>query len=830
MEFFKGIMLQSITRTLGFWFSILMVGVILAGLFVLPVFMYFSKDLPDYNQLAEYDPPTISRVYSGDGELMVELAKERRIFRKIEEIPQLVVDAFLAAEDQNYYDHPGIDVTSILRAAFQNASNVGSDKNPVGGSTITQQVVKNFLLTNERSFSRKIKEAILAYRINKVYTKDRILELYLNQIYLGNGSYGVTSAALNYFNKDLDDVTLEEAALLAALPKAPSLLDPTRNPEKARMRRDWVLERMFEENFIKQTQAKKAKATPIKLTPRYEHSILDSGYYTESVRLMLIDMYGEDKVYQEGISAHTNLDKNLQKYADEALRTGLIDYDRRHGFKGAVTNLKFKGDEWKKAIKDFEPEPASSTAGWKSAIVISVAPEQAQIGLKDGSKSYIPLSKLTWARKRLDKQYVGKKIESAKDVLKQGDVIYVSADPEGKGNSLEQIPDANGALVAIQPKTGKVLAMAGGFSFKESKYNRAIQAVRQPGSTFKPFVYLAALEKGFSPNSIVKDEPISISQGPGMPAWTPKNFEGKFLGEITLRQALEKSRNLATVHLLTAVGLDRVREVSTRLKIYDNPPKIYSMALGSHESTLMQMTAAYASFASGGMKIEPKLIDRVQDRKGRMIFGTEMRQCNGCSSETENANLKTYEIPNLKYTTSYVIEPAVNYQMVSILQGVVERGTAVRAKQIGKVLAGKTGTSNDSNDTWFIGFSPDLVCGIYIGYDQPKSLGSKESGATLPLPIFVKFMTNAIADMPNREFEVPAGIEFVKIDHKTGKTPGVFTSEKTIVSEPMRQSDMEIFKTLSSDGQPTDEQQNPELGNVEPSNPVDSQPAVSGVY
>ncbi len=820
-------MLQSITRTIGFWFSILMVGIILAGLFVLPVFLYFSKDLPDYNQLAEYDPPTISRIYSSDGELMAELAKERRIFRKIEEIPQLVVDAFLAAEDQNYYNHPGIDMMSIIRAGFQNASNIGSDKNPVGGSTITQQVVKNFLLTNERSFSRKIKEAILAYRINKVYSKDRILELYLNQIYLGNGSYGVTSAALNYFNKDLDDVTLEEAALLAALPKAPSLLDPTRNPQKAKARRDWVLDRMYEENFIKQTQAKKAKTLPISLTPRYEHSILDNGYYTESVRLQLIEMYGEDRVYQDGISAHTNLDKNLQKFADEALRSGLIEYDRRHGYKGAATNLKFKGDEWKALIKSFEAEPASTVGGWKPAIVLAVANDQASIGLKDGNKSFIPLAKLTWARKRLDKGYVGKKVESAKDVLKQGDVIYVSADAEGKGHNLEQVPDANGALVAIQPKTGKVVALAGGYSFKESKYNRAIQAVRQPGSTFKPFVYLAALEKGFSPNSILKDEPISISQGPGMPAWTPKNFEGKFLGDITLRKALEKSRNLATVHLLTLVGLDRVREVSTRLKIYNNPPKIYSMALGAHESTLLQMTAAYASFASNGLRVEPKLIDRVQDRKGRMIFGTDLRKCDFCQPEGDNTTLRTHEIPSLKFTSQQVIDPAINYQMVSILEGVVQRGTAGRARQIGKALAGKTGTSNDSNDTWFIGFSPDLVCGIYIGYDQPKSLGAKESGSTVALPIFVSFMKNALAELPNRDFEVPAGIEFVKIDDTTGNTPGVFTNQKNIVNEPMRQSDIEIFKSLTPETQ-VEDGSNPELGAI-PQTDQD-QPAVGGVY
>lgn len=781
-------MLNELLKKLGFWCSVFTGGVVLAGLFVLPIFLYYSKDLPDYNQLEAYDPPTISRIYSSELDLMAELANERRIFRKIEEIPQVVIDAFLAAEDKNYYEHPGIDIFSIIRAAMQNIANLATDSNPVGGSTITQQVVKNFLLTNERSLSRKIKEAILAYRINKVYSKERILELYLNQIYLGNGGYGVTSAALNYFNKDLDDVTLEEAALLAAMPKAPSSLDPTRHIDKAKSRRDWVIERMLEENFIRSAQAKKAKETPIKLVNRFEKSILDNGYFTESVRLEMIDLYGEENAYTQGYHVYTNLNKDLQKYADDALRQGLIEYDRRHGYKGPIASVEFKNDEWKRVIKEFDIDPAAKSVGWTSAIVLASGVD-AVIGFRDGNKGKIPVTQLAWARQRVGKEgYVGKKIEGAQDALKKGDVIYVSCGDNQDNCSLQQIPEVNGAIVIMQPKTGKVLAMSGGFSFKESKYNRAIQAMRQPGSTFKPFVYLAALEKGYSSTSILKDESITISQGPGMPDWTPKNFEGKFLGDITLRTALEKSRNLATVYLITEIGVNSVREVATRMHVYNNPPKIYSMALGAYESTLMRMTSAFSSFASNGLEVHPKLIDKILDRKGRTIYTSDMIECPHCIA-AEDAVLQTNEVPAHSYPANYLIDPKINYQMVSLLEGVVQRGTGQRAKAIGKTLAGKTGTTNDSNDTWFIGFSPDIVCGVYIGYDNPQSLGGKESGATVALPVFIKFMEQAIKTMPDKPFEVPSGLEFVKVDVNTGKSPNVFSSSQNIVTEPMRPED-----------------------------------------
>jgi penicillin-binding protein 1A len=775
------VILQAIYRVIAWWSVALICGLILAVALVLPLFLYFSRDLPDYHQLMEYDPPTITRIYTQDGRLMAELAKERRIFRSIDEIPEVVVKAFIAAEDQNYYTHPGIDISSIARAAVQNILNIGSDRKPVGGSTITQQVVKNFLLTNERSIGRKVREAILAYRINKVYSKSRILELYLNQIYLGNGAYGVTSAALAYFNKDLKYVTLEEAALLAALPKAPSNLDPTRHVDRVKPRRNWVIDRMLEEGFIAKEKAEIAKQKPIKLDSRFEASVLDNGYYTESTRLELIERYGYDSVYQNGLSVYTNINTELQKYADEALRAGLIEYDRKHGFAGPLKNLGSDLTNWQASLKQVAvPEAIGS---WQMAVVLEVGAEKAKLGLRNGSIGKIELDSMRWARKRLKRGYVGKNIGAVSEVLSVGDVVLVSSvEQERDVYSLEQIPQVNGALVAMQPHTGKVLAMVGGYSFKESKYNRAIQALRQPGSAFKSFVYLTALEKGYAPTAIVRDEPISISQGPGKPAWTPKNFEGRvFLGRITMRKALEKSRNLATVHIVTRVGAHAVGEVAMRLGVYDKiPPAYYSMALGANETTLMKLTAAYATFASGGALIEAKLLDRVQDRKGNLIYTSDVRKCDGCVMQGDEGIM---EDPTLRATRNYVLDGRTNYQLLSMLQGAVERGTAGRAKAIGKVVAGKTGTSNDANDTWFIGFSPDLVVGVFVGHDAPQSLGDKEQGASVALPIFVRFMSKALAKMPNKEFEVPEGIEFVDVDYDTGR-PATFARRK--VSEPVK--------------------------------------------
>ena len=781
-------MFDKIFRAIAFWMSAVVCLIILGGLFVLPVFLYFSNDLPDYHQLVEYDPPTISRLYSSEGDLIAELAIERRIFKSIDEIPTLVKNAFIAAEDQNYYDHAGIDIYSITRAAIQNILNIGTDKHPVGGSTITQQVVKNFLLTNEKSITRKIKEAILAYRINKVYTKDRILELYLNQIYLGNGAYGVTSAAMNYFSKDLKDLTIEESALLAAMPKAPSSLDPTKHKDRTKIRRDWVIDRMLEESFISPEQSVSAKNSEIKLTTKYDNTFLDNGYYTESVRLELINKYGADYVYKEGITAHTYVNKKIQKLADDALRQGLIDYDRKHGYRGSLTNIKIKGEDWLASLNSYAKPPVAGN--WKLAIVLKSTHDAATFGLENGTTGTIGLTKLAWARKQLEGQYLGKKVEAVSEVLNPGDVILVSHD-EKEGYALEQIPEVNGAIVVMQPKTGKILALSGGYSFKDSKYNRAIQALRQPGSAFKPFVYLAALEQGYSPTTLVRDEPISISQGPGLPAWTPKNYDKNFLGSITLRAALEKSRNLATVRLLTTVGLDPVIDVATRLNIYKNPPRIYSMALGAYETTLLDLTNAFAMVASNGAKVTPKLISHIFDRKGNLIFNADDRICSTCQSNPEaHFTPSAEEYPVLEYQESQLIDPATNYQLVSMLEGVVQRGTGIRAKQLKRHLAGKTGTSNDSKDAWFIGFSPDIVCGVFVGFDAPKSLGNKEQGSSVALPIFINFMKQALADLDNKDFEVPKGINFIEVDISTGQKAGVFAG-KNMVLEPVKPGELE---------------------------------------
>lgn len=789
-------MLEKLLKTIAFWISAIVFIIVLSGLFILPIFIYFSKDLPDYHQLTEYDPPTISRIYSSQGDLMSELAIERRIFKSIDEIPALVKNAFIAAEDQNYYDHPGIDIYSISRAAIQNIMNAATHKNPVGGSTITQQVVKNFLLTNERTISRKIKEAILAYRINKIYSKNRILELYLNQIYLGNGAYGVTSAAMNYFSKDLKDLTIEEAATLAALPKAPSTLDPSRHKNRAKARRNWVIERMKDEGYITTEEAKKATVKEIVLTTKYVSAILDNGYYNESVRLELINKYGSDYVYKEGITAHTYIDKKLQKLADDALRQGLINYDRRHGFRGPLSNVKFKADEWKKILKGYE-KPVNAGA-WDLAIVLRTSNESAGIGLADGNKAVINLGQLSWARKNLPNQYVGAKVTSVEVVLKVGDVILVALNAAGE-YALEQIPNVNGALVVMQPKTGKVLALSGGFSFKDSKYNRATQALRQPGSAFKPLVYLAALEKGYSTTSIVHDEPISISQGPGLPAWTPRNYEHTYMGPITLRKALEKSRNLATVRLLLNIGLTPVINVATRLNVYKNPPRHYAMALGSHETTLLNLTNAFTTFASSGLKIQPKLISHIFDRKGNLIFNADGMECNNCSSNAGNyAKLDPEQLPLLSYKGIYDVDPIINYKMLSMLEGVIERGTGQRAKQLGRHLAGKTGTSNESKDTWFIGFSPDLVCGVFVGFDAPKSLGEKEQGASVALPIFIDFMKGALVDIDNNGFEAPAGLKFIGVDINTGQKAEIFGGN-SVVMEPVNEEEAE--KMLNNEEQ-----------------------------
>lgn len=786
-------MFNNIFKPFALWCYAIVFFSVLSGLFVLPIFILFSEDLPDYKELQNYNPPTITRIYTYEGDKIAELSKERRVYVDISEIPDTLIKAFLAAEDQNYYSHPGVDIISIARAAIQNIANKGTNKNPVGGSTITQQVVKNFLLTNERTLSRKIKEAILAYRIDKVFTKDKILELYLNQIYLGNGSYGVKSAAIDYFNKSLHNLTIEEAALLAALPKAPSHLDPFKYPKRAKDRRNWVIDRMASEGFITKNEAQDAISNDITLRVKAANNEYKQTYYSEAVRLEVIEQFGKDFLYEKGLTIHTNLVPSLQKIADNALQKGLLTYDKRHGYKGPITNIKFQKSEWKEILKKIKPFTAIES--WEYAICLSVDDKQAKIGLSNSKTGAINLKDSLWARKRLRDNFIGEKVSSMKNILKRGDLILVS---KKKKNiyKLQQIPDANGALVVMQPYTGKVLALSGGFSFDLSNYNRAIQANRQPGSTFKPFVYLSALEKGYSPLSVVKDEPLTISQGEGKPDWTPKNYSGNFMGPITMRTALVKSRNLATIRVLMAAGVDKVAETSERFGIYNNPPKLLSMALGAHETTLLKMVAGYTIIASDGLKITPSLINRINDANGKLIYSTDRRKCIGCFPETPDQHLSSFAVPSLEINSQRIVNPQTNYQLLSMLTGVVENGTGRRAKVVGKTLAGKTGTSNKSNDTWFIGFSPDLVAGVYIGYDAPQTLGHYENGAVTALPIFADFMKAALKEVEDKNFPIPDGVEIIEIDKDTGQPVNMFTNSANKIKEALKSQEIENYKEI----------------------------------
>ncbi len=796
---------------------------ILAGLFVLGliggslVFLSLTEDLPDYEQLAEYDPPTITRLYTSRGNVVAEYANERRIFTPFEEIPKLVINSFLAAEDKNFFQHQGIDPISIIRASAYNlVSLINDGKRATGGSTITQQVVKGFLLTSERTLSRKVKEAVLAYRINKAYSKERILELYLNQIFLGNNSFGIAAAAHNYFNKELNELDIAEVAMLAALPKAPSNLNPFKHYEKAKARRDWVIERMTEEDFISTDEAKKNIAKPINLQkPNNVLSIGDS-FYSESVRKQLLDELGEKALYTKGLVVNINLDENLQKLADQSFRRGLIAYDRNHGWRGALANIDIKKSEWRKEFREFAKP--SDPMGYDLAVVIKVKTKEAEIEFLNGHIGYIPFEKLSWARKSLNNQQLGPPIKTISEVLKEGDVILVSHYKSDKYYSLEQIPSVNGAMVVMQPYTGKVLALVGGYDFNSSYFNRAIQAKRQPGSTFKTFVYLSALESGFSSDDILLDAPISIKQGPGMPLWTPKNYKNNFAGEVTLAEAFTKSLNIPTIRLLMDLGIDKVFQLAKRLGIYNGKPKYanYAMALGAFETTLFDITNAYNIIASGGYVTTPKLIESIYDRRGNLIKYDDSIVCQGCNNWARNINEEVEVLPKVSYLRERAIKHNHNNKMISLLQEVVDHGTATRAKVIGKNIAGKTGTTNDTFDAWFIGFSTDFTVGVYVGFDTPRSLGAKENGSRVALPIFIDFMEKATKKLDNNELaRVPESISITAINDKTDDYEHSFSS-KPKIEEVADNSKQELEDILSNiDLLETDEDNNT---NITPKN------------
>jgi len=755
---------------ISFLLSVIFIGGTVAAIGGWVAYLHYSEGLPDYYQLASYDPPVVSRVYAGDGRLLAEYAVENRVFVPITAIPKRVINAFLSAEDKTFYTHPGIDVPSLIKAAWINLLNYGRDRRPIGASTITQQVTKNFLLTNEVSYGRKVKEAILALRIEKAFSKDRILELYLNQIYLGSGNYGVAAASINYFNKSLNELTISEAAYLASLPKAPNNYNIKRNHEAALERRNWVIDRMQENGAITAEEATAAKAEPLEQRARAETERVTADYFAEEVRRELAQRFGEDSLYKKGLTVRATVNPELQADADNALRKGLVSYDRTRGYRGPLKHIELT-ENWKDELAALAPMPWLYQ--WQSAIVLSVEKDAAKIGLKDGSEGSIPLAELTWARKQMPDFSRGPAIKSAEDVLKPGDVVAVEAVEKDKDDKaypagtygLRQVPEVSGAFVAMDPHTGRVLAMSGGWNYQQSEFNRATQAMRQPGSSFKPIVYLAALESGFTPSTVILDAPMVIDQGPGLPPWQPENFKQEYFGPATLRVGLENSRNLMTIRVAQTIGMAKVAEMAGRLGVMDNMQQTLAMSIGAGETTVLKMVSAYSMIVNGGKKIEPTFIDRVQDSQGWTIYRHDQRKCDGCAGIAYDGQPP----PELPDERPQVLDPMVAYQMVSLMEGVVRRGTGSAVSKVGKPLAGKTGTTNDGRDVWFVGFSPDLAAGVYIGFDQPRTLGEKATGGTLSAPIFRDFMTAALKDKPATPFRVAPGIRLVRVNYKTGQ-------------------------------------------------------------
>ena len=719
-----------------------------ATILILAVLWAFSNNLPDYKFLKNYKPSVSSKVYSGEGELVNDFSTEKRIFIPYKAIPQKVVNSFLSAEDKNFFYHPGVDAKGVLRAIINNISNVIASKRLEGASTITQQVAKNFLLTNEVSFNRKLKEAILAFRIERALSKERILELYLNQIYLGEGSYGVASASLEYFDKSISELNYEEAALLAALPKAPSRYNPYKNIDLAKFRRDLVLKNLFENNHINKKEYEKFVNNKILLKKRKKIFLENTRYYVEDIRKDVINKLGFEKVYKQGLNINTPINLNLQKIATQSLRDGLISYDKRKGWRGPLLNKKISNN-WVNGLEKLKLE---KSINWSLAIIKKINKFSVEIETENRVQGVIKYENISWTKKDFE------------ELFKLGDIIYVES-LNKNSFALRQLPQINGGIVVMDPFTGRVIALSGGFSFKKSEFNRATQAFRQPGSAFKPFIYALALENGYTPSTLILDAPLVLEQGIDLKMWKPENYGKKFYGPSTLRMGLEKSRNLMTVRIAQDLGLKKIVNFSEKLNIYENPSELLSISLGSAETTLLKLTSAYCSFVNGGKLVNPIMIDRIQDSEGNTIFNNETRVCSNCnqiSSFSEN-----YPKIDDKFLQIFSAETA--YQMTSILEGVVQRGTGKKLKNLKLDIAGKTGTTNGNTDAWFIGFTSKLAIGVYVGSDSPKPLGKNETGAKAALPIFKSFVKNAIKKGDARPFKVADNILMMVIDPLTGE-------------------------------------------------------------
>jgi len=722
-----------------------------------------SQDLPDYTVLKDYQPPVTTRVHAADGSLLGEYARERRLFQPIETVPPLIVNAFVAVEDKNFYTHGGLAFEGIIRAVRDNVQKKidGSTGPLVGASTITQQVARNFLLTLDQTWDRKIKEMLLAIRIEQTFSKDKIMELYLNEIFLGLNSYGVSAAALNYFDKALYELTIAEAAYLAALPKGPANYHPIRKPEAAISRRNHVIDRMIEENYITPEQGADAKSQSLEVFPRTSGSqIYSAEYFAEEVRRRLSRIYGDDQLYGGGLSVRTTMDPRLQRYARDALMNGLVNFDQKKGYRGPIATLEI-GADW--GLDLAEISPLSDVPEWRLAIVLELAKNSAVVGLRPNkdAQNNLETARETGSLPGKEQKWISKNLSS---VLNVGDVIYVEAVEGQEGvYQMRQAPEVEGALVAMDPRTGRVLSLVGGFSFASSQFNRATQAKRQPGSSFKPLVYSAALDNGYTPASVVLDAPLEIQNSDGT-TYKPANYSANFYGPQTLRRGIERSRNVMTVRLAQDIGMPLVSEYSRLFGIHDNLPPYLAMALGAGETTVLRMTSAYATIANGGRKINPTLIDRVQDRYGKTVFKHDERVCDGCAAESWTSQAE----PIIIDPSPQVLDPMTAYQITSMMEGVVKRGTGARVRAVGRPVAGKTGTSNDYKDAWFVGFTPDLAVGVYVGYDTPKNMGRSATGGELAAPIFTEFVKKALAGKPPTPFNVPPGMSPYWIDPKTG--------------------------------------------------------------
>ncbi|MBS56243.1 MAG: penicillin-binding protein [Rickettsiales bacterium] len=736
---------------LFFWIRFLSVFIffnaVILSICLIYILWKFSPELPSYDNIKNYKPNLSSRVYTSDGMLLEKFYIQERIFIPINRIPKDLINAFLAAEDKKFYSHYGIDIIAIFRATFTNIINFFSSKKLIGASTITQQVVKNLLLSSDVSFERKIKEIILAIRIENILSKDQILELYLNDIYLGYGSYGVGSASLNYFNKSINELQIHEIAFLAALPKAPNNYNPKINYDEALARRNWVINKMYQNDFISEIKLH-SKKLPIIIKERYESNFTSAKYFNEEIRKYLYKEYGKEKLYSDGLIIKTTIDTDLQAIAEKVLFDGLIKYDRRQGWRGVIDNLDFPISS-----KDFNNKMFNNPfpKKWNIVQINNIANNILFASDKNEKKFKIDLS-------------IDENLWLKNKKFQLGDLIFI--EKKNKLNLIHQLPEVNGAIVVLNPHNGDILALTGGISFELSEFNRATQAKRQPGSAFKPFVYITALKEGYNPSTLVLDAPYVVDQGPGLPKWKPANYTEEFYGLNTMRTGIEKSRNLMTIRLADKIGMKKILLTAKDFKINEYIDNKLSMALGSGLVRLIDITNAYGMIANGGKEIYPNMIKSIYSKEGKKILHNEIKHCINCKLKT--IDIKNSPLPEIKIQQKEVLDNKIAYQIVSMLEGVVIRGTGRKLSELNIPIAGKTGTTNDNKDAWFIGFTPDLVIGVYVGHDKPKSLGFKQTGSSVAVPIFKSFIKEADINNSRVPFRIPSGLSFVKIDPKTG--------------------------------------------------------------